>query len=103
MKKLAKTLIIYSLATIMQTGLCATVIEAAAPFNDGSPQIVQLDSRGDRQRQENDRHNRERQRHDGENDRDYRDRQDRENQRHDNTTNEIIAGVIGIIIGSQLH
>ena len=110
MTRLTKKIMIFSLASIMQIGLGATVIEAAPAFNDGSPSMVQLDhrsdrggDRGDRERQENDRHNREMQRRDGESDRDWHDRQDRENRRHDNTMNEILAGVIGIIIGSQLN
>ena len=49
------------------------------------------------------RHEREMARRDWENDRDWNDRQWVENQRHDNTMNEILAGVIGIAIGSAIN
>ena len=96
---------IYLLAGIMQLGLGAAVIEASPLHNDG-PQIVQLDNRhgnrDEQKRQENERHARAMRRHNNESDRDWNDRQWRENQRHDNTMNEILAGVVGIVIGSQL-
>ena len=106
MNSLTKKIMIYSLAAIMQFGIGASVIEASPLHIDGTPGMVQLDNRhGDRderQRQENVRHEREMHRHNNESDRDWNDRQWRENQRHDNTMNEILAGVIGIVIGSQL-
>ena len=52
--------------------------------------------------QENQRHERAMHRRDNEGERQWHERQERENRRHDNTMNEIIAGVIGIVIGSQL-
>jgi len=108
MNNMAKKLIIYSLAGIMQLGLGASVIEASPLHTDGTPQIVQLnrhdghDQREERRYRENRRHEREMQRRHNENAREWNDRQWRENQRHDNTMNEIAAGIIGIIIGSQL-
>lgn len=106
MNSITKKIMIYSLAGIMQVGLGASVIEASPLHNEGTQSIVQLDNRHNnrdqRQRQENRRHQREMQRHHNENDRDWRDRQRRENQRHDNTTNEILAGIIGIVIGSTI-
>lgn len=103
---------VYSLAGIMQVGLGASVIEASPLHNDDAQQIVQLDRhygdyrhQGDHERrrhEENRRHERAMQRHYRENDRDWNNRQWRENQRHDNTMNEIAAGIIGIVIGSQL-
>jgi hypothetical protein len=111
MNGIAKKIMIYSLAGIMQIGLGATVVAASSLQNEGPQRIVQLDDRqrdrndrqrehDDRQSQENDRHNREMQRHDNENDRDWHERQDRENERHDNTMHEIEAGLIGIVIGT---
>ena len=102
MKKSIKKVIVYSLLVgITQFGLTVPIIEASGLYNQGS-QMVQLDNRDQRQRQENRRHEREMQRRHNENDRDWNDRQWRENQRHDNTMNEILAGVVGIVIGSQL-
>jgi len=105
MNRIAKKIMIYSLVGIMQLGLGASVIEASSLHNDG-PQMTQLDNRhGDRdeqKRQENERHAREMRRHHNEGEREWHERQERENRRHDNTMNEIIAGVIGIVIGSQL-
>jgi len=98
---------IYLLAGTVQLGLGASVIEASTLHIDGTPGSgsVQLNRHGDRDEQkrvENERHAREMRRHNNESDRDWDGRQARENQRHDNTMNEIIAGVIGIVIGSQL-
>ena len=62
MNNIAKKLMIYSLAGIMQMGLGAAVIEASPLHNDDPQRIVQLDRQGDhdqRQRQENERHERE--------------------------------------------
>ncbi len=100
MNSMTKKIMIYSLAGIMQVGLGATLIEASPLHLEGSSQIVQLDNRHDRERQENDRHQREMRRHDHESDRDWHDRQARENQQHDNTMNEIAAGVVGFVLGS---
>jgi len=108
MNSLTKKIMIYSLAGIMQAGLGASVIEASPLHTDGAQQIIQLDRhdgrdrREERRHEENRRHQREMQRRHHESDRDWNDRQWRENQRHDNTMNEILAGVIGIVIGSQL-
>jgi hypothetical protein len=106
MNNIAKKIMIYSMAGIMQVGLGATVIEASPLHNEGVPGIVQLDDRHDehdrRQNEENRRHEREMQRHDRESDRDWHERQRHENERHDNTMNEIEAGIIGIIIGSTI-
>jgi hypothetical protein len=109
MKNLAKKIMIYSMAGMMQLGLGATVgataIEASA-FDNGGSQIVQLDRQGDhdqRQREENRRHEREMHRHDGESDRDWNDRQWAENQRHDNTMNEIEAALAGFVLGSVVN
>ena len=107
MNKIIKKTIVYSLLIgITQVGITAPVIEASQLYNGDSQRIVQLDNRHNqrdrRERQENIRHQREMQRRHNENDRDWNDRQWRENQRHDNTMNEIFAGIIGIVIGSQL-
>jgi len=105
MNNMVKKIMIYSLAGIMQFGLGAAVIEASPLHTDGTPQLVQLDrhdGREERRQNENRRHEREMHRHYRESDRDWNDRQWRENQRHDNTMNEILAGVVGIVIGSQL-
>jgi hypothetical protein len=107
MKKMIKKAIVYSLLIgITQFGVTVPVIEASQLYNEGSQGIVQLDNRHSernrRERQENIRHQREMQRRHNENDREWNDRQWRENQRHDNTMNEIFAGIIGIVIGSQL-
>ena len=96
------------MAGIMQLGIGASVIEASPLHSDDSQQIVQLDRhdgndrREERRHQENRRHEREMQRHHRESDREWNDRRDRENNRHQNTMNEIAAGIIGIVIGSQL-
>ena len=107
MNRMTKKLMIYSLAGMMQLGLGASVIEASPLHIDGTPGIVQLDNghgnRDEQKRQENNRHQREMQRHNHESDRDWHDRQQRENQRHDNTMNEILAGVVGIVIGSAIN
>ncbi|HEY3423217.1 MAG TPA: hypothetical protein VGL27_00360 [Negativicutes bacterium] len=104
MSNLVKKITIFSLVGMMQIGISASVIEASPLHNEGSQRIVQLDDRDhdDRQRQENERHEREMRRHDHESDRDWHDRQEREKQRHDNTMNEIAAGLVGILIGSQI-
>ncbi len=106
MNNLTKKMMIYSMVGMMQVGLGATVVAASPLYNDGSQRMVQLDDRhrdrDERQRQENQRHEREMRRHDHEGDREWRERQDRERQRHDNTMNEIAAGIVGIIIGTQL-
>ena len=106
MNKTVKKAIVYSLLVgITQFGVTVPVIEASGLYNEGS-QMVQLDNRHNnreqRQRQENVRHEREMHRHNWENDQQWNDRQWQENQRHDNTMNEILAGVIGIVIGTQL-
>ena len=110
MKNIAKKIMIYSLAGIMQVGLGATVVAASPLYNDSPQKIVQLDNRNDRQREhdrrqnnENARHNREMQRHDNESDRDWNDRQYRENQRHDNAMNDIEAFLLGVVIGSIIR
>lgn len=111
MNNITKKMMIYSLAGLMQVGLGAAVIEASPLQNEGPQKIVQMDGEDhhdnarqrdhdDRQRQENERHDREMQRHDNESDRDWHDRQNNENQRHDNTMHEIEAGLIGIVIGT---
>jgi len=103
MNSITKKIMIYSMVGIMQVGLGVSAIEASPLHNDGSQRIVQLDDRHDEQRnQENKRHEREMQRHHNEGEREWHDRQEREKQRHDNTMNEIAAGIIGILIGSQL-
>ena len=124
MKKLAKKILVYSLAGIMQVGLgvtTATVIEASPIYNDGPQRIVQLDERDyhdhererdherrqrehdERQREENRRHEREMRRHDHESEREWHERQREENERHDNTMHEIEAGILGFIIGSAIQ
>jgi ABC-type Zn2+ transport system substrate-binding protein/surface adhesin len=114
MKNIVKKVAIYSMVGIMQIGFGASVIEASPLHNDGSQRIVQLDD-GDhhdnerqrehdrRHREENERHEREMRRHHHESEREWHERQERENQRHDNTMNEIAAGLIGILIGSQIN
>jgi ABC-type Zn2+ transport system substrate-binding protein/surface adhesin len=112
MKSIVKKVAIYSMVGIMQVGFGASIIEASPLHNDGSQRIVQLDRGHDndrqrehdrREREENQRHEREMRRHDHESDRDWHNRQDREKQRHDNTMNEIAAGLIGILIGTQIN
>jgi hypothetical protein len=113
MKSIVKKVAIYSMVGIMQLGFGASVIEASPLHNDGPQRIVQLDHRDHRndrqrehdrrQREENQRHEREMRRHDHESDRDWHNRQERERQRHDNTMNEIGAGLIGILIGTQIN
>ena len=101
MKKMLKKAIVYSLLVgATQFAIAVPVLEAS-PRGDRQQQ-QQQDNRGERQRQENIRHEREMHRHENESDRAWNDRKYQENQRHDNTMNEIIAGVIGIVIGSQL-
>jgi len=105
MKKGIKKVIAGTLLVGMaQFGLAATATIEASPRSSGWHQEQQQSNngRGERQRQENVRHEREMQRRSNENDRDWNDRQWAENQRHDNTMNEILAGVIGIVIGANL-
>ncbi|MBP2660573.1 MAG: hypothetical protein H6Q69_3605 [Firmicutes bacterium] len=107
MKKIVKKIMIYSMVGMMQLGLGATVIEASPLHNDG-PDMQQQDDRHDQDRHERERHERERheremQRRHHESEREWHDRQEREKQRHDNTMNEIAAGLIGIVIGSQIN
>jgi hypothetical protein len=111
-KSIVKKVAIYSMVGIMQVGFGASIIEASPLHNDASQRIVQLDNRhhdNDRQREhdrrereENQRHEREMRRHRHESEHDWHDRQERERRRHDNTMNEIKAGLIGILIGSQI-
>jgi phage protein D len=112
MKSIVKKVAIYSMVGIMQLSFGASVIEASPLHNDDSQRIVQLDRGHDNDRQrehdrreriENQRHEREMRRHRHENEREWRDRQERENRRHDNTRNEIAAGLIGILIGTQIN
>jgi hypothetical protein len=107
MKNIVKKVTIYSMVGIMQVGFGASVIEASPLHTDGSQRIVQLDNRQSehdrREREENQRHEQEMRRHDHESDRDWHNRQDKEKQRHDNTMNEIGAGLIGILIGTQIN
>ena len=100
-KGIKKAIVCTLLVGMAQFGLAATATIEASPRGDRQQQ-EQQQNRGERQRQENVRHEREMQRHNNESDRDWNDRQWTENQRHDNTMNEILAGVIGIVIGSQL-
>lgn len=114
MKNAIKKIAIFSMVGMMQIGFGASVIEASPLHNDGPQRIVQLDDRdhhnNDRQRdhdrrerEENERHEREMQRRHHESEREWHDRQERENQRHENTRNEIAAGLIGILIGTQIN
>jgi len=106
MNNIIKKVAIFSMIGIMQVSLGVSAIEASPLHNESSQRMVQLDNRhddhDDRQRQENKRHEREMRRHHNEDEREWHDRQEREKQRHDNTMNEIAAGIIGIVIGSQL-
>lgn len=112
MKNLIKKVAIFSMVGMMQVGFGASVIEASSIHNDG-PQRIELDDRHQdnnqrqrdhdkREREENQRHEREMRRRDHESEREWHDRQEREKQRHDNTMNEIAAGLIGILIGTQI-
>ncbi len=114
MKNAAKKIMIYSMVGMMQIGLGATVVAASPLYDDGPQRIIQLDDGGrwhhDRQwehdrrvREENRRHEWEMRRRDHEREREWHERQERENRRHDNTMNEIAAGIIGIVIGTQLQ
>ena len=106
MNSLAKKIMIYSLAGMMQVGLCATIIEASPQDIDGLQRIVQLVDRQSqhdkRQRQEKERQEREMWRQNHESERELHERQMRENEQHDNTINESEAGFIGIAIAMQL-
>jgi membrane protein involved in colicin uptake len=107
MKNIVKKIAIFSMVGMMQIGFGASVIEASPLHNDG-PYMQQQDDQHDqdrheRERIENERHEREMRRRDHESEREWHERQERERQRHDNTMNEIAAGVIGILIGSQIH
>jgi hypothetical protein len=114
MKSIAKKIMIYSLAGIMQVGLGATVVAASPLYNDGPQRIVQLDDGynhdGDRQREhdrrqreENDRHEREMRRHDGESERDWHERQRIENERHEHAMNDIESFLLGFVVGSVVQ
>jgi vacuolar-type H+-ATPase subunit I/STV1 len=121
MKNIVKKVAIFSMVGMMQIGFGASVIEASPLHNDGPQRIVQLDDRDHhdderqrdhdrrqrdhdrRQREENERHEREMQRRHHESEREWHERQEREKQRHDNTMHEIEAGLIGILIGSQIN
>ena len=121
MKNIIKKIAIFSMVGMMQLGLGISAIEASPLHNNGSQQIVQLDNRNHhdsererernerrrehdrRQREENQRHQREMQRRHHESEREWHERQERERQRHDNTMHEIEAGLIGILIGSQIN
>lgn len=113
MKNVVKKMAIFSMVGMMQVGFGASVIEASPLHNDGPQQIVQLDRRDHhdnerqrdhdrRQREENERHEREMRRRHHESEREWHERQEREKQRHENTMHEIEAGLIGILIGSQI-
>jgi hypothetical protein len=114
MKNIAKKIMIYSMAGIMQVGLGATVVAASPLHIDDSQRIVQLDS-GDypdgdrqrehdrRQREENERHEREMRRHDGESERDWHERQRIENERHEHAMNDIESFLLGFVLGSVVN
>lgn len=112
MKNIVKKIAVFSMVGMMQVGFGASVIEASPLHNDG-PQIVQLNGRDHhdnerqrehdrRQREENQRHEREMRRRHNESERAWHERQEREKQRHENTMHEIEAGLIGILIGTQI-
>jgi hypothetical protein len=115
MKNIAKKIAVFSMVGMMQLGLGAPIIEASPLYNDGPQRVAQLDNRGHnndndrqrehdkREREENQRHEQEMKRHHNESEREWHDRQNKEKQRHDNTMNEIGAGLIGILIGSQIN
>ncbi len=114
MKNAIKKIAIFSMVGMMQIGFGASVIEASPLHNDGPQRFVQLDDRdhhnNDRQRdhdkrerEENERHEKEMKRRNHESDRELHDRQEKTHQRHENTSNEIAAGLIGILIGTQIN
>jgi hypothetical protein len=98
-KRIAKKIMIYSLAGIIQIGIGTAVVAASPLYSDGPQRLVQLDDRHDdndrqrehdkRQREENERHEREMRRHDGESEREWHERQKRENERHKNALYDI--------------
>ena len=93
MKKGIKKAIVYSLLIGMsQFGLATTAIIEASSRSDWQQHQQYRHHEG--QRHQNYRHERQRQEN-------YR--QWVENQRHDNTMNEILAGIVGIAIGTQLQ
>lgn len=128
MKNAVKKIAIYSMVGMMQIGFGASVIEASSLQRELTP-MQQNNDRHDRhgqndrdkdrhererhererqererrEREENRRHEREMRRRHHESDREWHERQEREKQRHDNTMNEIAAGIIGIIIGTQIN
>ncbi len=92
MNIMAKKIMVYSLAGMMQLGLGATVIEASPLHIDDSQRLVQLNAGHydhDKWRhQENERHEREMRRHQHESEREWHERQQRENQRHEHERRE---------------
>jgi hypothetical protein len=110
MISIAKKIMIYSLAGIIQVSFGITFIEASPLYNDSPQKLVQLDDgyhENDRQREhtkqlreENERHEREMRRRDHESDRDYHERQKRENKRHEDALHDIEIILIGFKIGS---
>jgi hypothetical protein len=118
MKSIAKKIMIYSLAGIMQVGLGATVVAASPLYNNG-PQIVQLDRHDDHDqhwREDHDRqwrdHDREWRDHDRawrehEGDRAWRERHAHEwhdwyRWHHDNGDEGFNAFIMGVIAGAIL-
>jgi membrane protein involved in colicin uptake len=89
MKSVVKKIAIYSMIGIMQIGFGASVIEASPLQNDPSPMQQRFDRPGQRQgwhereRIENERHEREMKRRPHETRKQWRERQKHENERHE--------------------
>ena len=109
MKNVAKKMMIYPLAGIMQIGSGLAIVEASPLHSTVPQQIVQLDNNDRRQEHdrrqqaENQRHEREMRRRDNENDRDWNNRRDIENSRHNDALREIEAFLIGVGVGAILN
>ena len=112
-----KKVVIYSMVGMIQIGLGTSAIEATPLHNAPGPAQQQDNrhnqdgnrdqgrheqERHERERIEQERHEREMKRRHHESDRDWHERQRHERERHDNAMNEILAGIIGIIIGSSI-
>lgn len=109
MENVAKKMMIYSLAGIMQIGSGLAIVEAS-PLHSAVPQqIVQLDNNDRhqehdrRQQAENQRHEQEMRRRHNESDRDWNDRRETENRRHNDALQEIEAFLLGIGVGAILN
>lgn len=114
MKNIAKKMVIYTMVGMLQIGFGAAVTEASALHTGYAPSPMQErenkpqhdrheQERGERRRQENERHEREMKRRPHESEQEWHKRQKIETERHDKALREIAALVIGIAIGSATN